>query len=227
VQLATVSAAGRPSVRTVAFRGFLLADQLGDGGGGADQDSLRTESSLLLFVTDSRAAKIRDVRANGFVEVCWWLDEAAVQFRIAGRALVAGPDSPDPHLAAVCRSVWSRLKASTKETFTWPTPGLPRDGREPVGPEAESALEPSDSDDDSDPLAAELQLDKAFFNVLIVIPECVDELKLGGRQRRRIYTLQHEAGEPHTEFESAVAAPFVDLFWYMQAAVWTVQEVNP
>ena len=39
----------------------------------------------------------------------WWLDEAAVQFRIAGRALVVDHSTTDSQLCAVRTAVWNRL----------------------------------------------------------------------------------------------------------------------
>eukprot|EP00439_Symbiodinium_sp_Y106_P063542 s3152_g9.t2 len=117
LQLATVDPDTlAPSVRTVVFRGFLRADHLAsaaamsapaDGSdseeslaGGPSPEGSR-DSCIIILVTDSRSQKVRHARA-GFpkasVEICWWLDEAAVQFRIAGRALVVDHSTTDSQL---------------------------------------------------------------------------------------------------------------------------------
>jgi len=170
VQLATVDpASGRPSVRTVSFRGFmpsLVAD--GAGGGGTHE-----ETCMLMFVTDLRAEKVRHMRqaesgGSAYVECCWWLDEAGVQFRIAGRAVLATADSSEPELRAACEVVWDRLKEQTRTTFTWPTPGGPVAGAD---------------DNSSGPTVSQgspIRLADANFGLLVVIPEFVDELHSAG-----------------------------------------------
>merc|ERR1712224_280502 len=118
VQIATVDpATGRPAVRTIAFRGFLTLPSACSG----------NESCMLTFVTDSRAQKVKHLSSPGsFVECCWWMDEANVQFRIAGHAVLATPNCEDLELRLICESVWQRLKGSTQRTFTWPSPGMPK-----------------------------------------------------------------------------------------------------
>ena len=122
VQLATVDpATGRPAVRTIIFRGF-LPDELSKCNVGEG------ESCLMTFVTDSRAEKVRHIRETkgpAPVEVCWWLHEAGVQFRISGDAVLACADSAEPHLRHACQMVWDRLSDSTRSTFAWPHPGAP------------------------------------------------------------------------------------------------------
>ena len=58
------------------------------------------------------------------VELCWWLDEASVQFRIAGRGLVADSTTQDPQLQAVRSAVWQRLMLGKfwekkNRSFSW------------------------------------------------------------------------------------------------------------
>mmetsp|Transcript_51561 Transcript_51561/g.167386 ORF Transcript_51561/g.167386 Transcript_51561/m.167386 type:complete len:381 (-) Transcript_51561:109-1251(-) len=210
VQLATVDpASGRPSVRTVSFRGFmpsLVAD--GAGGGGTHE-----ETCMLMFVTDLRAEKVRHVRqaesgGSAYAECCWWLDEAGVQFRIAGRAVLATADSSEPELRAACEVVWDRLKEQTRTTFTWPTPGAPVAGAD---------------DNSSGPTVSQgspIRLADANFGLLVVIPEFVDELRLGGNQRRLRYALE---GAPTS---SARGGTSVWSPWHPSSS-WTVEEVNP
>ena len=51
------------------------------------------ESCCLCFITDDRSAKFLHLGGGVIqgapIECCWWLDGAAVQFRIADLALVA------------------------------------------------------------------------------------------------------------------------------------------
>lgn len=242
VQLATVDPkTGRPSVRTISFRGFLSTYQLtgasspsaGSRACGEDTalGAIADDTCLLLFVTDDRAAKVQHLGSSasgGFVEVCWWLDDASVQFRIAGRGLLGTSDSADPELRALRRSVWGRLKASTCQTFLWPQPGLPRGsvGEAQGGDEAsgycrEDAVDEIDEVDS--PGAAAHSLEDAHFAVVVVVPDSVDELRLGGNQRRTLYTLQEPLLSSHDE----VGLSFAKIVDQMQSSKWRVEEVNP
>lgn len=177
VQLATVDPVSlRPAVRTIVFRGFmprhLMLGCSQQQGGKLDDE----ESCALMFITDSRAEKVRHLQhpqSSTYVECCWWLDEAGVQFRISGRAVLATATSEDPALRAACETVWTRLQSSTKGTFFWPAPG------EPISTHPAAAL-----------TTDELSLDEANFALVVVLPERVDELRLGGKQRRVLYTLE-------------------------------------
>lgn len=209
LQLATVDpSTGRPSVRTVVFRGFVSARHT------RASCAPNEESCLLTFITDTRSSKARHLRdaspGEGFVEVCWWLDEPGVQFRIQGRALLATNDSSDASLRELCQEVWDRLGASTRNTFAWPQPGAPRDA-------ARSAA------------AGDVPLEDANFAVLVVVPDAVHELHLGGKQRAYKYSLlsegrgadeeSHQAGSRDTH-----GGPFGHV---AGAGAWTTVEVNP
>ena len=207
VQLATVDpTTGRPSVRTVVFRGF-LPHTLTQGGRtcAIDQHALNKESCLLTFITDSRAAKVAHISGGAdAVECCWWLDEAGVQFRIAGRAVLARLDSDNVELRAVAQHVWGRLSDSTRQTFTWPAPGAdvtPNDGT--VGTTGKGNTGSQHGEGGA-----------VYFAVLLLVPSRVDELRLGGRQRRFIY----ECSGAGTG-EGALSAPTRNT--------WCVRDVNP
>ena len=183
VQLATVCPeTGRPAVRTVVFRGF------------------HGDSCLMAFVTDSRSDKVRHIRGGATqVECCWWLDEAGVQFRIAGRAVLCLLDSEEHELRSAAADAWDRLSSSTRETFTWPQPG--------------ASVDSSSAQYHKEPPAS--YAEAGHFCLLIVIPEVVDELRLGGRQRRVIYTsevMRDQADEQHL---------------LVNPVAWTAREVNP
>ncbi|CAJ1352315.1 unnamed protein product [Effrenium voratum] len=158
-------------------------------------------SCILILITDDRAGKVRHIQdghPQSAVELCWWLDEAAVQFRIAGRGVIADSSTSDPHLQAARQAVWQRLKESTKATFLWPTPGMPRSETQEPCP---------------------LTLENAHFAVVLVLPHTVDELRLGGRQKRFI----HRSG---WDKELLGALPFAELFEMMSHQTWEVEEVN-
>src|SRR3712207_1197555 len=67
VQLATIRHDGRPANRTLVFRGWLEPDD------------------RLLFTTDLRSAKVGQLRARPWGEVCWYFVETREQFRILGQ----------------------------------------------------------------------------------------------------------------------------------------------
>ena len=194
VQLATVDPVnGRPSVRTVVFRGFLPRKFVDGEKGG--------ESCCLMFITDDRSAKVRHLAADGApVEVCWWLDEPGVQFRISGHARLANAKSDAAVLRSAIDDVWTRLGDSSRRTFFWPAPG------EPV----EAAAASVDSKADS--------LHDSHFTLLLVVPDAVDELHLGGNQRRIVYERLDQDNATGTD-EWPLAS--------MGSATWSEQAVNP
>ena len=207
LQLATVDpASGFPSVRTIIFRGFLPSHFV-------DAASAATagESCVLTFITDTRSEKVRHVReaaGRAPVELCWWLDDANVQLRITGHAVLASATSEDASLRAACEAVWERLGSSTRRTFTWPNPGEPT--AEPPGAEPDAEAGAEEASD-----AVSIALADTNFCVLLVVPHRVDELRLGGKQQRTLYTLERDQRDSGA---GALALPGTD---------WLVQDVNP
>lgn len=207
----------RPSVRTVVYRGFLPRRMLDDNAAHRDE-----ESCCLMFITDDRASKCRHLAsapssrsAPPPVEVCWWLDEAGVQFRLSGHAVLATAQSEDPALRGVVEEMWERLGPSTRRTFSWPTPGAPRgvdDGK------TEEEEEASPRDDESSP-----PLSEAHFALVIVVPDFVDELHLGGNQRRIVYRRE---GEAEMDGDAAVRSRAGALAGIATAS-WSEEAVNP
>ena len=199
LQLATVDpSTGRPAVRTIVFRGFLASELANSGAAPKPKNG---ESCLLTFITDSRAEKVRHVSTapsgRAPVELCWWLDEAGVQYRISGDAVLASATSDDPQLRAACEAVWERLGEGTRSTFTWPNPG------EQVAEGA--AVRPAGDG---------VSLSEANFRLMVVVPHRVDELRLGGKQKRTMYTLSEAPG--------AGEGPLALL-----GTEWKVEDVNP
>jgi len=107
VQLATVRADGRPANRTLVFRGF--------------QDP----GDHLLFATDRRSEKIVHLKANPWVEVCWYLSASREQFRVLGRIELIGAAADQ-----IRTRIWNGLSEPSRQSFTWPKPSSPRAGRE-------------------------------------------------------------------------------------------------
>jgi hypothetical protein len=176
----------------------------------------------MTFVTDSRAAKVKHVLAgSSYVECCWWLDEAGVQYRIAGRAVLCFRDSEQPALRNAALAVWDRLGDSTKETFTWSDPGVPIPAEKGVGDDddektASAGTSASIVSKDEDAITP--AYDDAHFCLFVVIPETVDELRLGGRQKRLMY---------RTDPADISLSAGESLLPRVLAEAWTVEDVNP
>lgn len=203
VQIATVDPlSGRPTVRTVVSRGF-LPQRFVDGNYGASAS--KEESCCLTFITDDRSAKFshlgRGETQGCPIECCWWLDEASVQFRIAGRVLVATARTTDPVLRAAVDDVWGRLGDSTRRQMFWASPGAPS---------GEGDAEVPRADD-------EISLEASHFVLLIVVPDGVDELHLGGGQKRIVY---------RREDRNLASSPTCTLN-NLRGAVWSEESVNP
>jgi len=108
VQLATVRADGRPSNRTVVFRGFL------------------DDTAQLTFVTDARSPKVAELGHSPWSEVCWYFPVTHEQFRIGGPTTLVGADARDRGLLDARRACWRDLAEAVRLSFTWPAPGEPR-----------------------------------------------------------------------------------------------------
>ena len=169
VQIATVDGAtGRPSVRTVVFRGWLPNRFLPGFTEAQTSPDPKGESCSLMFVTDKRSAKYEHIAAGAGapVECCWWLSEAGVQYRIAGEASVSASGT------AAADFAWERLSDGAKRTFSWPNPG------EAVGGTAAGERE---------------EEGRSNFVLLTVNPSSVDELHLGGSQKRILHEVKEGA----------------------------------
>lgn len=67
------SANGQPKVRTVVHRGFLNEDRTGR------IDEREPESCILIFTTDTRSDKVREITANPSVQIAWYIDQSRMQ----------------------------------------------------------------------------------------------------------------------------------------------------
>jgi pyridoxamine 5'-phosphate oxidase len=151
--LATVRTDGRPANRTVVFRGFV-----GD-------------TNQLTAVTDVRSAKVRELDASPWAEACWYFPMTREQFRLGGRAFLVRDGVGDEATQQARRNAWRELTDATRQNFTWPDPGQPRN---PGAPFVEATPDPEK------PLPS--------FGLIVLDPIEVDHLELDGSpQNRWIY----------------------------------------
>ncbi|CDP08652.1 unnamed protein product [Coffea canephora] len=106
-QLATVGNNGRPSNRTVVFRGF--------------QD----DSDKIQMNTDSRTRKIEDLKHCPFAEICWYFTDTWEQFRINGKVDIIDGYSADPLKLQHREKAWFASSLRSRLQYLGPTPGLP------------------------------------------------------------------------------------------------------
>jgi PPOX class probable FMN-dependent enzyme len=107
-QLATVREDGRPSNRTIVYRGFL------------------DETNKLTFVTDRRSKKINELNHSPWVELCWYFPQTREQYRIAGKMDVIKVDEGNQDMLQAREKAWKRMSDGGRSQFAWPYPGLER-----------------------------------------------------------------------------------------------------
>ncbi len=157
-QLATVRADGRPANRTVVFRGFL------DQPDGLDWNGLK-------FICDRRSAKVAELEANPWAELCWYFPKTREQFRLAGKVAIAldGQDTLGP----VRQQTWEAISANAQTSFYWPEPGQPR-AEQAAFERQEQPVEANQS-----------SLPPDDFVLLVLQPLEVDHLELRGEPQNR------------------------------------------
>ena len=146
MQLATMGVA--PTNRTVVFRGFLPG------------------TLSLMFATDCRSDKVRQVNKNAEGSVCWYVPQSREQYRIAGLLYIVDGESRERRLASARVGLWSGLSESVKSQFYWPKPGTVRS----------NTFEKPHS-------TAQLS---SSFCLLILEPKRVDYLNLGFKPHLRV-----------------------------------------
>ena len=97
VQLSTIGIDRSPRVRTVVFRGW-------------------SDSYKMKIFTDKRSLKIKEIKNNKNVEICWYFQKSRCQFRLRGIAFI---DFGKDYFNS-----WKNLNAEAKSTWGWPYPGL-------------------------------------------------------------------------------------------------------
>ncbi|MEM7794861.1 MAG: Npun_F5749 family FMN-dependent PPOX-type flavoprotein [Cyanobacteria bacterium P01_C01_bin.118] len=103
LQLATLNHQGKPSNRTLVFRGFVDAD--------------------LRMITDGRSEKVQQLQNCPWAEICWYFTVTREQFRIAGKLTIVDTQDPED----IRLNAWQSISANARQQFYWPDPGQPRD----------------------------------------------------------------------------------------------------
>jgi uncharacterized pyridoxamine 5'-phosphate oxidase family protein len=136
MQLATIGEAAAPRIRTIIVRRF-------DRPAGA-----------LFFISDRRAAKVRDILENADVALAGYDPASNTQLRMEGRASIVDD-------AAVGREVWALLRPPTRRMFDAPVaPGtpIPETPAEP-GREGEHPAPAAAASDEPHPLCCLIRVD--------------------------------------------------------------------
>ena len=104
-QLATIDTEGKPSNRTVVFRGFV------DG------------TNNLKIVTDTRSEKFTHLQHNPHVEICWYFTKTREQFRLQGTIdVITVENEVNQELR---QQAWSKLSQNAQKQFFWGDPAEP------------------------------------------------------------------------------------------------------
>lgn len=104
-QLATVGTNGRPSNRTVVFRGF--------------QDN----TDKIQINSDTRSRKIEELKSCPFSEICWYFTESWEQFRINGRVDVIDGSNSDPEKLQIREKSWFGCSMKARLQYLDPEQG--------------------------------------------------------------------------------------------------------
>ncbi|KGN56412.1 pyridoxine/pyridoxamine 5'-phosphate oxidase 2 isoform X1 [Cucumis sativus] len=114
LQLATIGTNGRPSNRTVVFRGF------------------EEGTDRIHIYTDSRNRKIEELKNCPFAEICWYFTESWEQFRISGRMEVVDASCVDATKFKQRAEAWSSISPKSRMQYLGPSPGLPHLAEQPA-----------------------------------------------------------------------------------------------
>ncbi|XP_026403757.1 pyridoxine/pyridoxamine 5'-phosphate oxidase 2-like isoform X1 [Papaver somniferum] len=121
-QLATIGLNGRPSNRTVVFRGF------------------EEDSNKILINTDCRSCKVEEIKRFPFGEICWYFTDSWEQYRISGSIDVIDGSSRDQMKLLQREKAWFASSPRSRQQYLGPIPGLPCILEEP---NQELSLDPS------------------------------------------------------------------------------------
>ncbi|KAF7843993.1 pyridoxine/pyridoxamine 5'-phosphate oxidase 2 [Senna tora] len=152
-QLATIGTNGRPSNRTVVFRGF--------------QDN----TDKIQINTDGRSRKIEELKHCSFGEICWYFTDSWEQFRINGEIDIIDGSNPSPlklqFLMQQREKSWFSSSLRSRLQYLGFNPGFPSLSEET---QPEISLDPSTGPVDA-------------FYLLVLDPDQVDYLNLKSNQR--------------------------------------------
>ncbi|KAH7519461.1 hypothetical protein FEM48_Zijuj08G0038600 [Ziziphus jujuba var. spinosa] len=172
---ATVGYNGRPSNRTLIFRGFQ-----------GDTDKIQIH-------TDSTSRKIDELKHCPFAEICWYFTESWEQFRIKGRIDIVDGSNPDPvnlqtmSVDFTFDPVWDvEMKSIDEREKSW-FARSPRSRLLYLDPGHPLVDEESPKEVSIDPSAGPVDA----FCLLVHDPEQVDYLNLKSNQRLT-FTSRHK-----------------------------------
>lgn len=125
LQLATLNKQGKPSNRTLVFRGFV--------------------GEALQMVTDGRSEKVEHLQICPWAEICWYFTITREQFRIAGKLTVIESNQAliSDSTEDIRLNAWQTLSDKARQQFYWPHPGKTRANDNAF--EAVPSDEPADS----------------------------------------------------------------------------------
>ncbi|XP_042398818.1 pyridoxine/pyridoxamine 5'-phosphate oxidase 2-like isoform X1 [Zingiber officinale] len=106
-QLATIGSNGRPSNRTVVFRGF------------------QEDTDMIQINTDCRSVKIEEIQHCRFGEVCWYFTESWEQFRLKGTIDIIDATNSDALKLQKREKAWFASSLKSRLQYLAPTPSLP------------------------------------------------------------------------------------------------------
>ncbi|KMZ59628.1 Pyridoxal 5'-phosphate synthase [Zostera marina] len=107
IQIATVGFNGKPSNRTVVFRGF---------SGNSDKFQINT---------DLRTNKVEDIKHCPFAEVCWYFTETWEQFRINGKIDIIDGLNSSPLKLQQRETAWFESSLKSRSQYLGNAPGFP------------------------------------------------------------------------------------------------------
>lgn len=198
-QLATVDDAGKPCVRSLIHRAFLVPPS-------------RPSFPVLITSTDIRTPKVHQIAHADTVELAWWINATLDQFRISGLARVfASPQksmSAPLHTAAECvginalemagvdweakrRELFDAVNEEMRATWSRPTPGAPLGDVEandwPI-----RVPKPNEAKTDREKELAELALSN--YAIIVIEPLRVDWVQMATKPNQRTFFTRTEDG---------------------------------
>jgi len=155
MQLASVAENAQPKIRTIVLRDFSLAP------------------ASLLFTTDVRSAKVREMRDNPQVSLLGWDAQNSLQLRLEGEAGCVNERE-------LRRTVWQKLRPAAQQLFYSPD-------------------SPGDSLDDPDALrsghaSASLAEPPKNFALIRIMIKRIESLDVGNDPHQRCAFLLQEQG---------------------------------
>lgn len=197
LSLATLGLDGTPRSRLVRFHGW--------------------HQDLLVFCTDSRSEKVREIEAHGAVEVSWYFPMTREQFRLRCVARSVGAAEADAGLAAARAQAWGALGDKDRIEFCSLPPGAVWVDPKAAAQDIDLDLYDAQSLDRARPVDHFLAvcLDAHHIDYLIIPPPVADEIKPRHRESPRESILQ----------QNKVPKRFIHK--RDKDNQWTITRVNP